>query len=148
MFLDLLSHECVLYEYLLRRRTRAAFWHWHFCVINQQLATALFGCGPSLVVPSSACSSQTACATKGMWALAKAPKHFFFIYMIHDESNCCSASIIMFIISSSLGKFWFPFYSHCQSTLWSEGRMKAFLRAEERQVLIEQFTLSSNPDLF
>lgn len=116
--------------------------------INQQLATALFGCGHNLMVPSSACSSQTACATKGMWALAKAPKHFFFIFMINDERNCCYASVIMFIVSPSLGILCVPFYGHCQGTLWSEDSMKAFLRAEKEQVLIEHVTVSSNPDVF
>lgn len=118
MFLDLLSPECVLCEYLVSRRTWAASWHWHALMHqNQQLATALFGGGHNLMVPSSACSSQAACATQGTWALAKAPKHFFFLYVISDERNCCYVSVIMFIISSSFGKLCFPFYSHCQSTL-------------------------------
>lgn len=84
-----------------------------------------------------------------MWALAKAPKLFFFyIYMINNERICCYASVIMFIISSSSGELCFPFYGHCQSTLWSKCRMKAFLRAEKEQGLIEEVTVSSNPELF
>ena len=73
-----------------------------------------------------------------MWALAVAPEHLFLIYVIRDERNCCYASIIVFIISSSLGEFCFPFYSHCQDTLWSEDSMKAYLRAEKEQMLIER----------
>lgn len=55
----------------------------HLRVINQQLATAVFGCGHNFVVLSSPCSSQRA-----TWALAKASKHFFYIYVINGERNC------------------------------------------------------------
>lgn len=77
MFLDLLSHECVLYEYLVSRRTRVASWHWHALMYHKP---AVGNCcirmwaqlGGTII-----CMQQSACATKGMWALAKAPERFY-----------------------------------------------------------------------
>lgn len=94
------------------------------------------------------CMQQPACATKGMWALAKAPELFnLYIDTLNAGGSYCYASTVVFIISSSLAKLCFPFCSHCQNTLWSEGWIKAFLRAEKEQALVEQVTLCSNSDL-
>lgn len=77
------------------------------------------------------------------WARAELPQHLFFLCLINDERNCCYASVIIFIMSALLGKLDFQLYGHCQNTLWSEGRVKELLRAEKKQVLIEQLIISS-----
>lgn len=71
MFLDLLSHECALYKYLMSRCTQAVR-ALRLRIINQQLATTLFGCGHCMQQSENVCNQRDG------------PLKHFFMY-IHDK---------------------------------------------------------------
>lgn len=102
----------------------------HLRIINRQLATAVFGCGHNFEVLSSVCSSQTA-----TWALAKTSKHFFYIYVINGERNCCYCNYVCNIL---LIRTLFFISQPLSEHSLEGGQMKQ----DKERVLIEQVTVS------